>query len=309
MPDSGIVPGRGVELPGRSHRFGTPGHITTYVPEQAIRQGYGNLVKEMVRDLFRTRWLTMLLLKRNFVANYKQSVLGIFWAFIAPLGSVGMFVILNAGGVVDVGDTGVPYPLWALASIALWQMFSGGVTLGLNSLVAAGGMVRKVYFPREVLVFSAVGQAVIPPLIQTVLVLLVFAYVQIMPPATIFLVPLAMIPLFLMTLGLTFILSVFNSMARDVGGVISVVMMVLMFVTPILYAKPPEGIVSMISYYNPFYYLVTVPRNLFLFGGIGQPGNPDPTWGYIYSALLAVAVFLVCWLAFRMAGTRMVERL
>lgn len=283
--------------------------ITTYIPDRAIRQGYPALFREMVHDMMSTRWLTMLLLKRNFVANYKQSVLGIFWAFIAPLGSVGMFVILNAGGVVNVGDTGIYYPLWALVSVALWQVFSGGVTLGLNSLVAAGAMIKKVHFPREVLVYSAVGQAIIPPLLQTVLVLFIFAYIQTWPPATIFLVPFALIPLFLMTLGLTLILSVLNAMARDVTSVVTLGMMVLMFITPVLYAKPPDGIVATISEYNPFYYLLMVPRNLFLFGGISQPGNPDPFWGYLYSSLLAIGVFLVCWVAFRMAGTRMVERL
>ena len=277
--------------------------ITEYIPDRAIRQGYRSLVREMLHDVVRTRWLTFLLLKRNFVANYKQSLLGIFWAFLAPLGSVVVFVLLNAGGVFNVGEIGVPYPLFALVSIALWQVFSGGITLGLNSLVAAGAMIKKVHFPREVLVFSAVGQTIVPILIQLLLIFAVFAYVKIVPPLTVLLVPLAMVPLLIMTLGGVFILSLVNAFARDVGSAIGIIMTGLLFITPVLYAKPQEGILAVISSYNPFYYLVVVPRDLFLFGGT------EHLTGYMYSSILALVVFAVCWIAFRLAGTRMVERL
>jgi lipopolysaccharide transport system permease protein len=277
--------------------------ITTYIPDKAIRQGYLNLFREMLHDVISTRWLTFLLLKRNFIANYKQSMLGIFWAFLAPLGSVVIFVLLNAGGVFNVGDTGVPYPLYALTSTALWQVFSGGVTLGLGSLVAAGGMIKKVHFPREVLIFSAVGQTIVPIFIQVLLILAVFAYVKIVPPVTILLVPFAMIPMLLITLGGVFILSVLNAFARDVGGIVGMGMTLLMFLTPILYARPQEGILATISQYNPFYYLIVVPRDLFLFG------STEHLTGYMYSSIIAFVVFLACWIAFRLAGTRMVERL
>lgn len=277
--------------------------ITTYYPEKSVRQGYLSLLKEMVSDVISTGWLTLLLFRKNFIANYRQSTLGIFWAFIAPLGSVTIFVILNAGGIFYVGDTRVPYPLFALVSTGVWAVFSGSLTFGLGSLAGAGGMLKRINFPKEVLIFSAVAQAIAPTLIQTVLIFLLFAYLKIAPPLTLFLVPVAVIPLLLLSLGLVFFFSVITVLSRDIGNLVPFAMTVLMYLTPVLYAKPPAGIITTISQYNPFYYLVKIPRDLFLFG------STDHLWAYFYSALLAVVVFWLGWIAFRLSGTKLVEKL
>jgi lipopolysaccharide transport system permease protein len=164
-------------------------------------------------------------------------------------------------------------------------------------------MLKKINFPKEVLIFSAVAQAIAPTLIQTVLIFLLFAYLKIAPPLTLFLVPLAIIPLLLVSLGLVFFFSVLSALTRDIGSAIGLGMTFLMYLTPILYATPPAGIITTISQYNPFYYLVKIPRDLFLFG------STDHLWAYFYSTLFAVAVFWLGWIAFRLSGTRMVERL
>lgn len=278
-------------------------NLVTYFPDRSIKQGYRALIKEMLSDVWHSRWLTYQLFKRNFSANYRQSAFGIFWVLIVPFFSIGTFMFLNSGGIFDVGDTKVPYPLFALTGTALWQLFSVGLTISANSLVAAGTMIKRLNFTRESLVFAAVGQGMVPPLLQAVIIFVLFAGYQISPPVTVLLVPFAMIPLFLLTLGLALVLSTLNAVVRDVGNGISVLMTFLLFLTPVLYAKPPSGIVASFSAYNPLYYLLSVPRDLFLLGSTEQ------LQGYMYSSLFSLAVFLVCWLAFRLAGTRMVERI
>ena len=71
----------------------------------------------------------------------------------------------------------------------------------------------------------------------------------------------------------------------------------------ILYATPPSGIIAAVSQYNPLYHLVTVPRDLLINGSAA--GLP----GYMYSALFSLAVFLICWMAFHLAETRIPERI
>ena len=122
--------------------------ISIYIPERPIKQGYLFLIKEMFSDIAASRWLTYQIFKRNFAGAYRQSTLGIFWAFIVPFGSVGIFIFLNQSGIFNVGETQVPYPLFALTGMALWQVFSVGVTIGPTSLIAAGPMIKRTDFPR-----------------------------------------------------------------------------------------------------------------------------------------------------------------
>jgi len=117
------------------------------------------------------------------------------------------------------------------------------------------------------------------------------------------LVPLAVIPLLLLTCGLGFIFSLINGVLRDVGNMISVSITFLLFLTPVLYAKPASGIAAVASHYNPLYYLISVPRDLLILGGTTE------LHGYMYSVLLSVVVFFVCWTAFHLTETRITERI
>jgi len=189
-----------------------------YFPDRSIKQGYLSLFKEMMREVISSRWLTSQLFKRNFSATYRQSALGIFWVLIIPLVSVGIFIFLNRGGIFNTGAMTIPYPPFAVAGVALWQLFSVGLTLGANSLVSAGSMITKINFTRESLVISAVAQGAVPCFVQIVVALVLFAVYQIAPPMTALLVPLAVIPLLLLTLGLGFVLAPINGVLRDVGN-------------------------------------------------------------------------------------------
>lgn len=256
----------------------------------------------MFGEVASSKWLTWQLFKRNFNALYRQSLLGIAWVLIAPLISVGTFIFLNASGIINVGDISVPYPLFAMAGIALWSLFSMGLTLSSNALVGASSMITKINFTREPLVISAIFQGIVPSLIQIVVVFVLFAWYQVMPPLTVLLAPLAAIPLLVLTLGLGFLLSLINAVMRDVGNVISIVVTFLLFLTPVLYAKPVSGISAVVSRYNPLYYLVAVPRDLVTSGGTAE-------WqGYLYSTLFSIVVLFIGWLAFHLTETRIAER-
>ena len=276
---------------------------TLYFPDKPIKQGYSSLFKEMFREIINSWWLTRQLFRRNFSALYRQSLLGIGWALIIPLVTVGTFIFLNASGIFNIGDVTIPYPLFAVAGMALWSLFSMGLTLSANSLVNVSAMITKINFAREPLVISAVAQGIVPALIQIGILFVLFACYQTAPPLTILLVPFAAIPLLVLTLGLGFIVSLINTVLRDVGNLTSLAVLFLLFLTPVLYTKPVSGIAAVASQYNPWYYLVSVPRDLLLFGSTAE-------WpGYLYSTLFSFAVFFICWMAFHLTESRIAERI
>jgi lipopolysaccharide transport system permease protein len=111
------------------------------------------------------------------------------------------------------------------------------------------------------------------------------------------------IPIMLFTLGLGFILSLLNGIVRDIGNMLSILMTFLMFLTPVLYARPKTGILATVTNYNPLYYLISVPRELVLTGTFYDRE------GFFISSILSIAVFFVCILIFHLTEARIAERI
>ncbi len=277
-------------------------NITTYEPDNSLKKGYLSVLNEIFREIRENRWLTYQLFKRDFSATYKQSFFGIFWALIMPVISVGTFIVLKQSGLFSVGEISVPYPIYAVLGLAFWQLFSSGLISSSSSLVKAGSMITQINFSKKSLVFAAAGQSILSFAIQFILVIILFLFYGITPSIAIALVPLIIIPLLLLTLGLGLILSILNGVVRDVGNVLGLLLTFLMFLTPVLYAKPRMGILTNITKYNPLYYLISGSRDLVLTGAISEPK------GFLISVVASSAIFAVCLLVFHLTETRIAER-
>jgi len=277
--------------------------INTYEPDNSIKKGYIALWQEIFRELKYNKWLTLQLFKRDFFAIYKQSLIGVFWAFIVPIISVGTFIMLNRSGIFEFGEIEVPYPIYAILGMAFWQLFSTGLVNTSNSLVKAGSMLVKINFSKKSLVIASAAQSFVPFIVQFILVCVLFFVYDIAPSAKILFFPFFMIPIIFFTLGFGFIFSLFNSVVRDIGNALSVLMTFLMFLTPVLYAKPKIGILIPITRFNPLYYLISMPRELILKGTMSE-------WeGYLLSVGVAFLVFIFGLLLFHLTETRVTERI
>ncbi len=277
--------------------------LKTYEPDNSIKKGYLSLGKEIVQELRENKWLISQLFKRDFLTIYKQSLIGILWAFIIPIISVGTFIILNRSGIFKFGDIEVPYPIYAILGMAFWQLFSTGLIATSNSLVNAGSMLVKINFSKKSLVFASAAQSLIAFIVQIILVIVLFFVYNVSPNIKILFLPIFMVPIFLLTLGFGFIFSLFNSVVRDIGNALSVLMTFVMFLTPVLYAKPKTGILMPITNFNPLYYLISMPRELILKGTMVE-------WkGYLLSVTTSILVFLVGLIIFHLTETRITERI
>ena len=277
--------------------------ITTYEPDNSIKNGFLHIFKEIFNELKINKWLTYQLFKRDFFALYKQSFFGILWAIIVPLISVATFIILNRAGVFSIGDIDIPYPLYAILGMSFWQLFSSGLIACTNSLVMAGPMVVKINFSRKSIVIASFGKSVISFLVQLILAAILFIIYGIIPDIAILLMPFLLIPIILFTLGIGFILSLLNGIMRDIGNVISSIIVFLLFLTPVLYAKPSTGLLTKITNYNPLYYLISTPREFLLTGNISE-------WkGYLISSIISIIIFILCLVIFHLTETRITERI
>jgi lipopolysaccharide transport system permease protein len=275
-------------------------NIQVYTPGRDAGWGLG-IWREMVMELWLSRELIWRLFKRDFSAKYRQSVLGIGWAVINPVSMVVMFWFLNRSGVVNIGETSIPYPAYALLGITIWQVFGGGLVAGAGSITASGNLITKINLPRECLVIASMGQVIFETAVRLALVAAVFAYYGIMPAATAALLPLALIPLFIFALGMSLMLSLLNVVVRDTVNMLNFVVMFLLFLTPVLYPRSSIERLESVAAFNPFTYLVNLPRELVISGDFAG-------WrGFAGASLLSFLVFLTAWRIFHLVETRVVK--
>ncbi|MDH7569055.1 MAG: ABC transporter permease [Armatimonadota bacterium] len=273
-----------------------------YSPDPPI--GWGPVIwREMARELLNSRELIWRLFLRDFSARYRQSLLGVAWAGIMPLAAVGTFVFLNQSGVLNIGETGVPYPLYALLGLTIWQLFATGITGSSAAIVAGGSMVLKINFPREVLVFASLGQALFDTAVRLALLGAVFALFRVAPCWTAVFLPLALLPLLLLTLGLGLWLAWFNALVRDVGHMVGLLTAGLLLLTPVLYPNTHQGLLAVVTPYNPLAALVTASRDTVIVGHLTDPA------GFAWATLLSLVLFLASWRLFHIVEPRLAERL
>lgn len=273
-----------------------------YEPDRFIKIGFVMGWKEMVASLFMSRELIWRLFLRDFNAKYRQSLLGVGWALLNPVITVGFFVFLNRAGILNIGTTTVPYPVFALIGLSLYGIFSTGLTASSNSIIGAGSMVVKINFPKISLVVASMGQAVVEFAVRLVLIVIVLVLYGFTPSWTFIILPLALLPLTLLTLGIGLILSLLAGIFRDIVYIVSFFSMMLLFMLPILYLPPPAGVLMHLNKWNPISLLIVGCRDLIISDRLSDPS------GFIFAVLCSIIIFLVSWRLFFLSEPRIAER-
>ncbi|HNT69658.1 MAG TPA: ABC transporter permease [Syntrophorhabdaceae bacterium] len=279
-----------------------PEILTTYEPDNSLKKGYSLVFSEIYNDIKKNRWLTYQLFKRDFFTLYKQTYMGIVWTLIIPVVSIVIFIILNSSGVFSSGDIKTPYPVFAVMGMMFWQIFSGVLISASNSLANAGPMIVKINFSKKSLVIASLGKALLSFVIQFILLAVLFFIYEFPPRLEIVLMPVFVAPVLALALGLGFLFSLLNAIVRDVGNMLSILVTFLMFLTPVFYAKPSGGLLAIITQYNILYYLVSIPRELILFGATSELG------GFLISSLSSFILLIICLVVFHLTETRIAER-
>jgi lipopolysaccharide transport system permease protein len=191
-----------------------------------------------VADLWRFRELLLFLTWRDVKIRYKQTLLGAAWAVLQPFLTMIVFtVVINHIGRVH---TPIPYPLFALSTLALWYYFSNGVNLTSASLVGSAPLITKVYFPRVAVVLSPILAGLVDFCLAFLLVAGAMVYYGFGPPLQALLVPLFVVLAGFMALGLGLVLSALNVSYRDIRYAVPFVLQLWLFATPVAY---PTGAV------------------------------------------------------------------
>ena len=262
------------------------------------------LMRLMVSDLVSSCSVTWQLFVRDFRARYRQSALGIVWAVLLPAATIALFTLMNKSGVLTIPEHGVPYPVYAIIGISLWSFIVSGISGAASALTGAGSMVVKINFPRIALVLAAIMQATVDLMIRVLLAIGLFCFYGVAPdPTGVLLAFFTFIPLMFLVTGLGCILSLFGVIFRDTSNMISLAFSIVMLLTPVLYPIPASSFLGSINLWNPFNYMINVPRDLIL------RGNTTDMIPFVILAFFCVLFFWVAWTIFYVSQQRIAERI
>jgi lipopolysaccharide transport system permease protein len=170
------------------------------------------------RDLWRYRELFYFLSWRDVLVRYKQTTIGIAWALIRPLLTMGVFTIVF-GNLAKLPSEGVPYPILVFAGMMPWQFFANSLSECSVSLVANAniGMISKVYFPRLIIPASAVIVCFVDFLISGLILLALLAWYNFVPDWRILTLPVFILLAFAAAIGAGLWLAALTVQYRDFG--------------------------------------------------------------------------------------------
>lgn len=234
------------------------------------RPGYFRLLLDVVRNLPSSSSLGYRLALRNIKAQYRQSMLGLFWAFIPPIVTSALWILLKSQGVSDFSSGDIPYPLYVLTGTLLWQMFSRSITLALKSVEINKALLRKINFNHESLLFSAFFEGLFNMILTLIVIGAVWLYF--LSDLNVDASSLLFIPFCVLIMMFGFVLAIFliplSSLFRDVQFGVPVVLQVLMYLSPVLYEPQVfTGLAAFLNY-NPIAELLVDARNVLLGYGV-----------------------------------------
>ncbi len=227
-----------------------------------------------LRDTWHYRDLLLLLVRRDFVSFYKQTILGPLWFFIQPLFTTIIYTFIF-GNLAAIPTDGLPQPLFYLAGITAWNYFSDCLTKTSSVFAVNAGLFGKVYFPRLIVPLSIVVSNLVRFSVQMVLFVLLFGIyffkgAAIHPNMYILLFPFLLLLMALLGLGLGMIISAMTTKYRDLSFLVTFGVQLMMYLTTVVYplsvvkAKYPDY--QWLVEYNP----MTAIIEAFRYGFLGQ---------------------------------------
>ena len=182
----------------------------------------------------KNRILLKELTKTDFKLRYQGSVLGYLWALLRPLM---MFAILYIvfSKLLKIGNDIPHYPVYLLCGVTMWNFFVECTSQGIQAIITRGDLLRKISFPKYIVVVSATLTAVINMLINVV-VIIIFALINGVTPSLNWLLVIpAIFELYLLSLGIAFLLGSINVKYRDITSIWDVIIQALFYAVPIIY--------------------------------------------------------------------------
>lgn len=248
-------------------------------------------------DLRRAPAAALRLFSSNVQARHRRAWLGYLWLLLPTIGTSAVWVYMQSRRIIAVAPPDVPYPVYVLAGMILWQVFAEALVAPLQQLTAGKQMITRSRVPHEALILAGLFEVLLNAAVRLLLLAAVLVAFEIRVSAAVLLVPIGVAALALFGLTVGLFATPLGMLYDDVGRALAVLSGFWFFLTPVLYRTPPDGLLR----FNPVAPLLDTTR-AWLTGGRMAPAFTAVT-------SVTVAALILAWLLQRVARPHVVARL
>ncbi|MCL4352878.1 ABC transporter permease [Patescibacteria group bacterium] len=266
-----------------------------------------NLIQNLIllgRNCLSSRELIWQLFRRDFFAVHKKSLLGKSWVLISPIVAIISWVLMNAFGILNPGNVGIPYPAYILIGTSIWGLFIGIYQSAAGTLSVGQGFITQVKYPHEVLLAKQVFDQLVNFFLSFSIIVITLIIFRILPSWQIVFLPVLILPLALLGSGLGLIMSCVSVVASDMKKIMDIFLVNLIFLTPIIYSKNiTNPVLSLIIKIHPCAILVGGVRDTIIYGQLDSP------WIFGFWSMVALVSFIISLRFFYSVEGTVIEKL
>lgn len=278
-------------------------HLDVKTYQKEHNKGIFKYLKESLSDVYKSRYLAKQLAVRDIKAQYRQSYFGLLWAFITPLTTAFVWVFLNSSGTVSLTDTGVAYPLYAFTGTLIWSMLKDAINAPIANTNAAKGILSKINFPKEALIVSGIYKLLFNSSVKFLLLGVFLLYYGVGLHVGLLGLPIVIAGVLVFGTAIGLLITPLGMLYKDIAKVINMGLGFVMYITPVVYAVPKEGLMKTIMELNPLTPLVMTVKDV-AFGV-----TPVYLNVFIWLMIISIPVFLISLVLYRISIPIIVERL
>jgi lipopolysaccharide transport system permease protein len=260
-----------------------------------------------VKTLFSYRELLFSLTKKELKVKYRGSVLGFFWSLLNPILTMlvytFVFSIVLRGGIEQ-------FAVFLICALLPFNFLSNSVNYGAGCIISNGNLVNKIYFPREIIPLSIVLSNLVNFFFELAALFIVLGVMGYRFYIYLYLLPVLIFIQFFLVVGMTFLVSALNVFFRDLQHLITIIMMVWFFGTPIIYplSMVPEKFQIFLKI-NPMTIYADYYRNIFYYVKYQESAGFPSTLDTLMALGITVLIFFIGYFVFKRLEPRFAEEI
>lgn len=230
------------------------------------------------------------LIKRDLIARYKRSTLGVFWTMLNPLATMIILTVVFS----RLFNMRGAYPAYIITGLICWNFFAQSTNFSLNTTLRGSDLFQKIYLPHTSFIISVIGGGLINFTLSLIPLTIIFLVTKVPIPPSALLLPFALLFLAMFTLGFSLLVSTAVVFFPDVAEFFPVILQAWLYLTPIIY---PEELLrdvlnGLLLKINPMYFFVKLIRTILYDGSI--PTGLD----WLVALLIGIVMLVIGWQVF-----------
>lgn len=263
-----------------------------------------------IKKLFSYRELLISLTRKELKVKYRGSALGFLWSLLNPILTMLVYsfvfsIVLMRGGAIK------EFAIFLICALLPFNFLQNSVNYGAGSIISNNNLVNKIYFPREILPLSIVFSNMVNFLLELVALFIVLAFLGYKFYIFLYLLPVLLFIQFFLVAGMTFLVSALNVFFRDLQHLITIVMMVWFFGTPIIYplSMVPDRFQPYIKFINPMTIYAAYYRNIFYYVKYPESAGFPSVLETLTALGITLLIFFIGYFVFKKLEPRFAEEI